>query len=543
MKLQRLSWLVVSLLFVSAAVSVGQTHHSGTQTLGKVHFPISTDKQSTQDEFDRGMALLHSFWYYEAVKVFHELSLRDPQCTMAYWGVAMSYFHLLWEPPSTDEIQKARIALKAARHVGAKTEREQMYIDAIAGYYDAADRDGHRAGLAAYEKAMERLSAAFPQDQEAAILYALALNATALKTDKTFANNKKAGSILLSVFEKQPNHPGVAHYIIHSYDSAPLASMALPAARTYASIAPSVPHALHMPSHIFIRLGLFDENVKTNIESARTAMEALKTTDPSAMSFDALHAYDYIVYGYLQNGQYGRAKELIQRISGIKSVDRNNQAAAYGLAAMPARFILESSRWEEGLTLEPIPASFPWDAFPWTEAIFAFTRSVSAARAGRSSQAHSELAKLDALRQASVEKKDPYWTSQVDILRESAKAWTVYMEGNREEGVRLMRSAADLEDATDKHPVTPGALLPAREMLGSMLLSMNQPEQALKEFETSLQSAVGRLNGLYGAARAAELMGNREKAQAFCRQILAQCEKGDTDLPQVAYAQAQIAKK
>ncbi|MBI2619857.1 MAG: hypothetical protein HYW57_07225 [Ignavibacteriales bacterium] len=539
----RLLCLCIPALLLTHEPVFSQTHHSGVKALGTVDFPISTDKPSTQQEFNKAMALLHSFWYYEAVKEFHQLTIRDPQCTMAYWGVAMSYFRLLWEPPSDEEIQKARNALKAARHVGAKTEREQMYLDAIQAYYESADKDGHRAGLLAYERAMEQLSEAFPEDQEAAILYALALNATSLKTDKTYANNKKAGNILLSIFKRQPNHPGVAHYIIHSFDSAPLASEALPAARIYAAIAPSVPHALHMPSHIFIRLGLYEENIETNIVSARVASEEVRKTNPGATSFDALHAYDYIVYGYLQIGQHRRAKEVIDRIPSMIGFDKPNLAAAYALAAMPARYILESSRWAEGIALKPLPVSFPWERYPWTEALIVFTRSVSAARSGNSALARSEVERLQALRKATEEKNDPYWVSQIDILRMSAEAWALFREGKQEEAEKMMRSSADLDDATDKHPVTPGSLIPAREMLGSLLLAMNQPAQALKEFEASLVTSSKRLNGLVGAAQAAEQSGDHEKAQAYCMNIVAQCKEGDRALPQVEYARAALTKK
>lgn len=535
--------ILLVVLVVAGKTTRAQDHHSESKEIGVVHFPITCENPSTQQDFDRAMALLHSFWYYRALKDFNEIRMREPKCAMAYWGIAMSYFHLLWEPPTSEEIDYAWTALKNAKHVGAVTDRERMYIEALESFYQDAGKTDHRSRLLAYEKAMERITIAYPDDQEAAILYALALNASALKSDKTLANNKKAGEILLKVFQQQPDHPGVAHYIIHSYDSPQLASQALNAARKYAKIAPAAPHALHMPSHIFIRLGLWEDNVETNIASARAGQENARQSDPTATSFDALHAWDYIVYGYLQTGQDRKAKEIVDQVLGVQKFDRPNLAAAYALAAIPARYTLERRRWNEATALELHPEAFPWDRYPWVQAVTWFARTLGAARTGDSDLARKGVEKLRTLYAASTEKKDAYWAGQVDILRQAAEGWTCRAEQKNEEAVKFMRSAADQEDATDKHPVTPGSIVPMRELLGELLLELRQPKQALVEFEVSLASAVNRFNGIYGAARAAEMAGEREKAESYYRKLLALCEKADTDRPEVENAKSYLAKK
>jgi hypothetical protein len=535
---------VVLALFATATQSQESHKHQrpSLETLGKVHFPVVCNELA-QDNFDRGMALLHSFWYDEAAKSFGAITNMDQQCAMAYWGLAMSYFRPLWEPPSADDIRKASDAIEKAKSIGGKTEREKDYIAAIEVFFKDTDKLDHRTRLLAYEKAMEQLHLKYSDDREAAVFYALALIATSPKTDKTFANNRKAGEILKNIFVDQPNHPGVAHYIIHTYDSPQLASLGLDAAQKYASIAPSVPHALHMPSHIFIRLGMWEENVKTNIASANAGQEGVQKNDPGATSFDALHAWDYIVYGYLQTAQDKKIPPIVEGIAKTQRTDRPNLAAAYGLAAIPARYALERHQWEEAASLTPQPAAFPWDRYPWVEALVYFARAIGSARSGDAVGAKKNAERIKELHAASLAKNDQYWAGQVEILQKAAEAWTAHAEGRSEDAVKSMRAAADLEDATDKHPVTPGSLIPARELLGELLLELNRPSEALAEFEASLKLAVNRYNGIYGVARAAELAGDKAKAKMYYEKLLALCEKADSERPELKQAKMYLAVK
>ncbi|MBI4553746.1 MAG: hypothetical protein HY710_15885 [Candidatus Latescibacteria bacterium] len=489
------------------------------------------------------MALLHSFWYDEALKAFTEITVTDPNCAMAYWGIAMSLYYPLWQPPDTTALKKGLAAIEHAKRLGAKTSREQAYIEAIETFYKNFETLDHRTRALAYEKAMEQISRRYPEDPEAAIFYGLALNGTALPTDKTYSNQKAAGEILAKVFTEQPDHPGIAHYIIHSYDSPPLASRALPAARRYAKIAPSSPHALHMPSHIFIRLGLWPESIESNRASAVAAKEHVTRTRPGAASFDELHAIDYLMYAYLQGAQDREAKRLLDALNAMERVDVENFAAAYAFAAVPARWTLERRRWSEAATLTLHPSSFPWNRFPWTEAIVYFARALGATRSGDLARAQTDVAKLQSLHQALVDTKQAYWADQVEILRRAAAAWLAHAKSQHAEALTLMRSAADLEDATEKHPVTPGAIVPARELLGDLLLELNEPKQALREFETSLTASPNRLNGLYGAARAAELIGETQKARHYYTQLMTNCDRADNEIPALQQAKTFLTKK
>jgi len=540
-----LALLVTSTLFPSAATFAQEMHkHRRTtaEVLGRVDFSVACNELA-RDNFNRAMALLHSFWYDEAAKSFGAITNIDQQCSMGYWGLAMSYFRPLWEPPSADDIRKASEAIQKAKSIGGKTEREKDYIAAIEVFFKETDKLDHRTRLLAYEKAMEQLHLKYPDDTEAAIFYALALIATSPKTDKTFANNKKAGEILKKIFVEQPNHPGVAHYIIHAYDSPQLASLGLDAAQKYASIAPSVPHALHMPSHIFIRLGLWEENVETNLASAAAGQEGVQKNDPGATSFDALHAWDYIVYGYLQTAQDKKILPIVEGVAKIQRTDRPNLAAAYALAAIPARYSLERRQWKEAASLTLQPATFPWDRYPWVEALVYFARALGSARGGDAVGAKNNAERIKELHVASLAKNDQYWAGQVKILQTAAEAWTAFAEGRKEDAVKLMKTAADLEDGTDKHPVTPGSFIPARELLGEMLLESNQPSEALVEFETSLSMAVNRYNGLSGAAQAAQRAGDTAKARSYYERLLALCRKADTERPELVLAKRFVAAR
>ncbi|HWC77745.1 MAG TPA: hypothetical protein VG778_09790, partial [Blastocatellia bacterium] len=509
------SLLVAIVILVCALSAHAQgTHqhdhqHDHGEHLGKVSFSISCDK--VQPQFNRAAALLHSFWYAEAEKAFAEVAKAEPNCAMAYWGIAMSNFHPIWAPPTPAELARGRAAAEKAVALGGKTQRENDYIAAIATFYKDAEKLDHRTRSLAYEKAMERVYVAYPRDNEAAILYSLSLLGTAAPTDKTYANQKKAAEILNKVMPAEPEHPGVAHYVIHSFDYPQLANLALPAARAYAKIAPSSPHALHMPTHIFVRLGLWEESIQGNIASRDSAKRHVAKTHPGAGSFDQLHAMDYLMYGYLQGAQDLKAKQVLDEMSRIEKLDLDNFAAAYAFAATPARYALERRRWKDAAALHLHPSTFPWKNFPYAEAIINFARAIGAARSGDAAAARRDVERLTEIQKALADAKNDYWASQVEIQRLAAAAWLAKAEGNNDEALKLMRSAADLEDSTEKHPVTPGSVIPARELLADMLAEMNQHQQAFIEFESSLKTAPNRFNAYYGMVRAANLLGDKER--------------------------------
>jgi hypothetical protein len=510
------------------------------EKLGTVRFPVSC-APAVQGDFERAVALLHSFWYEEAVKAFTAITVSDPACAMGYWGVAMSVYYPLWQPPSPAMLQKGAAALEKARGLTA-TPREKDYIAAIENFYRDSDKVDHRTRAVAYEKAMAQLFARYPDDREAAVFYALALNATAAPTDKTYANQLKAGAILEKVYAEQPDHPGVAHYIIHSYDYPPLATRGLVAARGYAKTAPSVPHAQHMPSHIFTRLGLWQESIDSNRASANAGKAYYAQLGKDTVWDQTLHALDYIAYAYLQTGQDRQARAVLEDLRAMPRAEPESFVAAYAYAAIPARVAFEQHRWAEAAALKPASQSFPWDRFSWAEGITAFARAVGAARSGDAAQARAEIQKLEGYRAALIAAKQTYWADQVHVQQQAATAWAARAEGKNEEALALMRAAADLEDSTEKHPVTPAPVVPARELLGEMLLDLNQPALALVEFEASATREPNRLNGLFGAARAAELSGNTAKAKALYARAVALCERADSERPELRQAKAALAK-
>jgi hypothetical protein len=531
-------------VLVVASTLAAQDEAQPPQQLGKVHFPVSCGA-GAQAQFDRAVALLHSFWFGEAGAAFADVARTDPGCAMAHWGAAMTWLgNPLAGAPSPKALKEGAAEVEKAKAAGGKTPRERDYIAAIETFYKDADKVDHRTRALAYEKAMEQLAARYPDDREAAIFYALALNITLVPTDKTYANQLKAAAILEKVFAEQPDHPGAAHYLIHSYDFPPIANKGLPAAKRYAAIAPSAPHALHMPSHIFTRLGYWQESIDTNRASAAAAKEELgRNTEPGLGSYNALHAMDYMVYGYLQLARDQEAKAVLDEISGIRKLDVEHFAAAYAFAAIPARYALERRRWAEAAALEPHPKEIPWSRFPQAEAITSFARALGAARSGDAARARRDIERLHALREALVTMKLGYWAQQVEIQDKVAGAWVARAEGRNEEALALMRAAADLEGATEKHPVTPGPIVPARELLGEMLLDLKQPAQALLEFEASRRVEPNRFAGLYGAARAAELAGDREKARTDYTQLVALAEKANGDRAELRQARAFLGTK
>jgi tetratricopeptide (TPR) repeat protein len=536
---------LIALMCVSV-VRAQETHkHDPSEKLGQVAFPVSCSV-AAQKQFNRALALLHSFQYAEAEQAFSAISATDPHCAMCYWGIAMSSYHPLWVPPNAAELKKGAAAVEQARALSAGTQRERDYIAALETFYKDADKVGHRTRARAYAQAMKQVYLRYPQDNEAAIFYALALNERALAADEReyVENKKKAGEILNKVLSKEPAHPGVVHYLIHSYDVPKLADLALPAARSYARIAPSSPHALHMPSHIFTRLGLWEESIQSNLASAAAAKKNVTKTRPGAASQDQLHALDYLIYAYLQGAQDQKAKGVLDEVSALSQVDQEVFQAAYAWSAIPARYALERRRWDEAATLSLHPTAFPWNRFRFAEANLYFARAVGAARSGQAAAARQEIEKLAAIQQQLGEIKVGYdWAMQVDIQRQAAAAWLAHVEGKENESLQLMRAAADLENTTEKHPVTPGAILPAREMLGDLLLEVGQPAQALKEYETVLQDSPNRFNSLYGAARAAELLGDHQQARAYYEKLAALCSQSDDSRPELRKAKTYLMKK
>jgi tetratricopeptide (TPR) repeat protein len=529
----------------SVAQEMHPHRHDASEKLGRVNFPVSCTPLA-QKQFNRAVAWLHSFEYEEAEKAFAEVVASDPRCGMGHWGVAMSSYHPLWAPPTPAELQKGESAVEKAKATGARTARERDYIAAIELFYKDSDKLDHRTRTLAYSEAMEGLYRRHPSDREASVFYALSLIAKgAMLADKSYANEKEAARILNRVLAQEPQHPGVAHYLIHSYDYPALAHLALSAARSYAKIAPASAHARHMPSHIFTRLGLWQEAIESNL-GAKAAAEGFAVRNHLTGAWDEkFHAMDYLAYAYLQGAQDKQAHAVLDELNKIKRAEPETFKVAYAYTAIPARYALERRRWDEAARLalpQDALGTFPWQRFGWAEAHIHFARAIGAARTGDTASARQEVEKLVAIRQALVEVRGGYdWAKQVEIARGVAEAWLALAEGRHEEALRLMRAAAALDDATDKHPVTPGAILPAREQLGELLLELKQPAAALREFETSLLVAPNRFNGLYGAARAANLAADRKKAKTYYAKLLKLAQHADSDRPEFAEAKAFLA--
>ena len=536
--------LAVSVLVAprARADEVPHVHHGEGEKLGTVAFPVSCN-EAAQAAFGRAVALIHSFWYDEAEKAFGEVAELDPTCAMAYWGIAMSNFHPIWAPPTPAELERGQKAVARAQSLPVPTERERGYIAAIGAYYkDAATRD-HVSRKLAFETAMEQVHTQNPKDREASIFYALALLGAAPPNDKTYAKQKKAGALLNEVLPGAEDHPGVAHYLIHSFDYPQLAPIGLPAARVYANIAASSPHALHMPSHIFTRLALWDESIASNIASRDAALQHIQKSKPGYAAFDQLHALDYLAYAYLQQARDGDARRVLEEVAAVDKLDLPNFAAAYALAAVPARYTLERRDWGAAAALTVRPASFPWTTYPYAEALVHFARAVGGARGANLPAARDGLKRLVEIKAALVQANDSFWAGQVEIQRLAALGWIARAEGRPDDARASLRAAADLEDKTDKHPVTPGSLLPAREMLGDLLLDLGEPAAALREYEISLVTAPGRFNSLAGGVRAAEKAGDPTKAAELFAALQALSAKADGSRPELAALRTAYAQK
>lgn len=525
--------LAIAFAFAAATgVSLAQPvlGQSGDQKLGKVHFETSCTPEA-QGLFDRAMLYQHSFWYRASQKVFEDALKADPECGIAYWGIALSLLYNPHAPPPPANLPLGLAALEKGKAVGAKTQRERDYIDALWVMYADHEKVDHRTRLLAYAKGMETLAQRYPDDDEAQIHYALALNTSASPADKSYANQLKGAALLEPIMKRQPQHPGVAHYLIHLYDYPPIAEKGLEAARRYAKIAPAAPHAQHMPSHIFTRVGYWKESISSNAASARSAKES--------RDFDEeLHAMDYMVYAYLQLGQDKKAKAVVDEMSGITGINPRRFVGPYALAVSPARYVIERGDWKGAAELQVKPSHFAY-----ADAMTHFARAIGAARSGNPEAAKADIAKLGELREKLREAKDAYWTEQVDIQAQIASAWVAYAEGKHEEALKAMSAAADAEDKTEKHPVTPGVPKPARELYGAMLLERGMTKEALAAFEAVLKKEPNRLGAYAGAARAAAKSGDMAKAREYSKKIVSMAGGADKTRTEVADAYVLLKKR
>lgn len=522
--------LVIALSQSPTPPPLQHPHESGQppEQLGSVEFETSCDA-ALKPQMNRAVALLHSFWFGASATAFTEIAQKDPSCGIAWWGVAMSRWGNPFAPGRpVANIQQGYEAIGKARSAGAKTQRERDYIEAAAALFTDFETADHRTRIVNYEKAMQRVHEKYPDDREAAAFYALAINQTALPTDKKYTQQLKAAAILEDLFKVMPDHPGVAHYLIHAYDHPPLAERALPAAQRYAKIAPDAPHALHMPSHTFTRVGHWEDSISTNLASAEAARKAKSPGE-------ILHALDYQVYAYLQIAQDAQAQRVVRELEQIareiNTAEQYGQVGFYAAAAIPARYALERADWRGAAALAPRTTPFPF-----IDAITHFARAVGAARSGQPDAAELDAQKLAELRAALVKEQNEYWAQQVEIQHTVALGWIALAEKRNDEALRLMRQAADVEDSTDKAAISPGPLAPAREMLGDMLLELSRPAEALTELEAVMHKEPNRFRTLYLGGRAATMTGDRAKASRYYSTLVKMCPKGDASRPELTEA-------
>lgn len=535
---------LIVLLILAFSIGMAVAHEDDAtpqgkppERLGKVQFAV-TCTDAAQTEFNRGMALFHSFWFDPAKQSFAKVLELDGQCAMAHWGIAfMSMGNPFAWPANPNAMKAAAAAADKAQLLGGKSPRERDYIESMSVFFKDWESVDHRTRAVNWEKAMAQVAQRHPEDVEARILHALLLGATALPSDKTFANQLKAGAILDPLFKHYPDHPGVPHYLIHAYDYAELAEKGLPAARIYAGVAPSVPHALHMPSHIFSRLGLWDELVEGNRASYRAAIGELSEKTLGVGAYDALHAMDYMVFGQLQQAQDKAAQSLADEVAAITKVNVENFVAAYAFAAIPSRIALERGDWQKAAALKLSPSSLAWNKFPQAEAILVYARGLGAARSGMSDAASRDVKRLQELKDAMTAAKNNYWAAQTDFQIKTVNAWIALHEQRHDEALKLMSEAAEAEEASDKHPVTPGNVVPSRELLAEMLMALGQPEPALVEYERSLKRDPNRFRAIYGAARAAETAGKTDLARDYFAKLRQLAANHDSSRDELAYAE------
>jgi tetratricopeptide (TPR) repeat protein len=507
--------------------------------VGKVTFPI-TCAPDVQPDFARGVALLHSFFYEEARRVFTSIAERDPKCAMAQWGIAMTWWHPIWTPPTPDEMRAGKTAIEEAMSMNAGTDRERGFITALNTYYNTHDGSaaapvgqschgpvGPRDRVVAYEKAMRQLRDKYPDDFEVQTFYAFAVLATGYAThnDTSLSKQLEAAGILEKLWKQEANHPGVVHYLIHSYDYPQFAQRGLAAAQLYDDIAPWVPHALHMPSHIFTRLGMWDESIAANRASAEASRAYAAMRHRNASEAEELHALDYMAYSYLQGAQDAEAKKIVDVAAKVKKTNPELEfSAAYALAAIPTRYAFERNDWAAAANLA-IPNLPHWSSFPFMEALIEYGHALGRAHTGDLDGARTAIGRMQQLRDATKDPKFDYFKSHLDLQMQAASAWVAAAEGRKNEAIDILRRAAASEDILGKHPVSPGAFIPIREQLGTLLLEMGQPKKAQREFEAALKIYPGRFRGLYGAAQAAERAGEKAIASRYYTKLAAQTSK------------------
>jgi len=516
------------MLFAAGLISAALTTSGATgqqdQKLGKVVFPTSCDP-NVQAEFDRSVAMLHSYWFLIARRNFEGILQQDPTCAMAYWGVAMDYLgNTLATTPTRAEAQAAWDALEKARAVGAKTQRERDWIEALSAYFRDHDKVPVNTRLAAYNAAMERMAQSYPDDYEVQAYYALTLQASAPKGDLTYANQIKSAALLEKLFEQNPQHPGVTHYLIHAYDFAPLADKGIAAARRYAGIAPAVPHARHMPSHIYSMVGLWEESIASNA----SALE---------IQPDYYHAADFTVYAHLQLAQDTKAAAMIQK--SLATADRGDRPINFvnftAKAAMPARYVLERADWASAAALPMTQTQYPM-----ADSLIRFTRGLGLARAGNLAGAKEEIEAIKALRTTLQRADQSYWADRAEEQMLAISAWVALKEGERDQALRFMRAAADSEDGSLKHVAMENRLYPLRELLAELLLETGQPAAALNEYETTLKQTPNRFRAFSGAARAADSSGDRQKASDYFGKLVDLAKNADTERQEIREAKAYL---
>jgi len=534
--MQKLIWVACLAAAFSCFAAADEGHHHEELTqeqLGTVHFPVSCTPEA-QKTFEKGLALLHSFWYEEAEKTFLDAQKQDPKCAMAYWGEAMSLWHQLWDQPKQGVIKRASAELKKADKAKAKTVRERDYIQALQVFYSNSKKLDHDARARAYSAAMEKVYEKYPDDHEAAAFYALSLIASEPDNDTTFANRKQAGAILEKLFAEEPNHPGIAHYLIHTYDKPQLAELGLPAARRYAQIAPFAPHAVHMPSHIFARVGDWPDDIQSNLASIAATRKA------SEMNMGGeghqFHAMDFLIYAYLQSGREADAAKVIDEVKTMPAMEMaGTDMRAFAMSKFPAMYALEMHSWSQAAALPVV-----FNAEPGDRAYTYWAKTIGSARNGDLTAAKKNLAEIDAIHKDYAAGKKKYFADYTEKIYLEASAWILHGEGKNDEAAAMLRKVADHEDAVGEEQTS----MPAREMLADMLLEMKRPEQALAEYKGDLQFNPKRFDGVYGAAQAAEMAGQASQASEYYAVLVKTCEGGTSARPELAKAkQAVVAHK
>ena len=523
--------------FADLELNRGDLLLCGDPNFGEVSFSLSCS-YDLRETFNLGLTLIHSFEYAEAEKVFVSILDQDSECLMAYWGTAMSILnHPLSFRQNSESLKRGEKLLKVAKTLTPNNEREKDYIDAVSIYFKDWQSIDTKTRKLNYEAKMEELYIKYPKDVETAVFYSLAVLATADLNDKTYSKQKKSGKILEKLFETYPNHPGIAHYIIHNYDSPELAHMALNTARKYAVIAPSSAHAQHMPSHIFTRLGLWNESIKSNIDSANSAVCYAESVNPDANWVSEIHALDYLVYAYLQLGDNTKAQSEMNKMQQIKEIfPADHFASAYALIAVPSRIAIENKNWELATQLELPKAKLDWEKAHWPKAMLHFSRALGFSNTGNSFEAEKELKSLIILRDKLIEAKNTYEIGQVTIQIEAVRAWIEYSKGNSEKAIKYMKLASNLESKTSKAAVTPGEIIPADELLADLYLALNKPKKALETYKLNLEGHPFRFNGIYGAAKAAKKLNDIKLAVYYFDQLVKLSSGTNSSRPEISEA-------